>query len=177
MMRQRRPGLNQGRSCRAQTDRREALQRGLLLLLLTAACHQPNGPPAERNAAGSTPAGAAVTNTDPCAMRLHDICGPLLMYYAARRELPARLEDLSRVPGFGNVRDFTCPASGRPYIYNRIGLIEPKLKSRVILYDAAPSHANMRWGVSVIEPAGDAPLITKVIAVPESIFAQGAAAP
>jgi hypothetical protein len=28
----------------------------------------------------------------------------------------------------------------------------------------------MRWAISAIEPAGDAPLVTKVVALPESFF-------
>ena len=74
-----------------------------------------------KDAALTTTEKAASANTDPCAMRLHDVCGPLLLYYATNRALPAKLEQLSEVSGFESVKNFTCPASGKPYVYNPAG--------------------------------------------------------
>ena len=39
-----------------------------------------------------------ISNTDPCAMRLHDICGALLLYYQQNHTLPKRLDDLANSP-------------------------------------------------------------------------------
>ena len=61
-------------------------------------------------------------NTDPCATRLHEICGPLLMYFAQNHQLPKDLKELSTVPGFSDVNDFTCPVSHQPYIYTPTGI-------------------------------------------------------
>jgi len=113
---------------------------------------------------------APISNTDACAGRLHDICGPLLLYYATRHRLPARLEDLRDVPGFEASMQFACPISRKPYVYNPVGLLRPEDPSRVILFDPAPSHSGMRWAVAIIEPRDNGPLVTKVIALPESHF-------
>jgi len=106
-------------------------------------------------------------NTDPCATRLHEICGPLLMYFAQNHELPKDLKELSTVPGFSDVNDFTCPVSHQPYIYTPTGIPGKDPGTRIIIYDATPAHAGIRWAVSVIEPENPtAPLIAKIIAVP-----------
>ena len=106
-------------------------------------------------------------NTDPCATRLHDVCGPLLMYFAQHHELPKDLEDLSKVPGFEDVNDFTCPVSHQPYIYTPTGIPGKVIGTRIIIYDATPAHAGFRWGISVIEPENrTAPLVAKIIALP-----------
>ena len=113
---------------------------------------------------------AQISNTDPCAMRLHDICEPLLLYYVMNHRLPDRLEDLRQLPDSANL-ELTCPVSHKKYLYNPVGLLDTESKSRVILYDAAPSHSGMRWAVSIIEPEQEnGPLVTKVIALPESHF-------
>jgi hypothetical protein len=105
-------------------------------------------------------------------MRLHDVCGPLLLYYATNRALPAKLEQLSEVPGFADVKDFTCPASGKPYVYNPAGIPTPDRAMRLIIYDAVPAHGNVRWAVSIPATPGEGPLVAKVVAVPASRFSQ-----
>src|SRR5262245_27281058 len=64
---------------------------------------------------------SAISNTDPCATRLHDICGPLLFYYATNHQLPVKLEDLKQIGGFEEV-EYICPVSGLPYVYVPAGL-------------------------------------------------------
>jgi len=149
----------------------------VLSVLLVAGCG-PNAAsgtaPARRAPATHLANPATITNTDPCANRLHDLCGPLLLYFNAQRRLPDKLEDLSQVPGFENIRDFTCPVSGKPYVYDPKGLAGLEPGSRVIIYDPLPSHSGMRWGVAVTIPGNDDPLIAKVIGLPESKFAHAA---
>ena len=118
----------------------------------------------------TTPARSSSANTDPCAMRLHDVCGPLLLYYASNRALPAKLEQLSAVPGFDHVKDFTCPASGKPYVYNPPGIPAPDRAMRLIIYDAVPAHGGTRWAIAIPINPGEGPLVAKVVAVPESRF-------
>jgi hypothetical protein len=113
---------------------------------------------------------AAISNTDPCAGQLHDISEPLLLYYLKNHRLPGRLEELRTMPGFESI-DLTCPVSKRPYLYNPVGITTAESRSRIICYDAAPSHSGMRWAISIIEPEDEnGPLVTKVIALPESHF-------
>ena len=149
-------------------SRRRLIQSGLLMgASLATGCQsttrstQPKVQPADPS---------AITATDPCATRLHDICGAILFYYATRHHLPARLDELTELPGFEDIREFRCPVSGQPYLYNPVGIVSPDQPTRVILYDPAPSHAGMRWAVSFVEPQGAAPPFTKVIAMPESAF-------
>jgi hypothetical protein len=110
---------------------------------------------------------ASSSNTDPCAMRLHDICAPLLLYYAKHHALPARMEMLSQVPGFEHVNDFTCPASGKPYTYNPAGVPAPDRAMRLIIYDATATPSGLRWAISIPVSPGEGPLVAKVVAVAE----------
>jgi hypothetical protein len=156
----------------------------LALALLLAGCKsQTAAPPdAARGGGGNVPqatarpntpdhTGAPLSNTDPCATRLHDICEPLLLYYSVHHQLPARLDELRQLPGFeGDMLNFTCPVSHLPYVYNPIGILTMDDQPRIILYDPQPSHAGARWAVAIIEPQGNAPLVTKVVGLPESRF-------
>ena len=118
---------------------------------------------------------SAISNTDPCATRLHDICGPLLFFYATNHKLPGSLDELRKIQGFEDV-EYVCPVTGLAYIYVPDGIPAPNQPgAKIVLYDAAPSAQGLRWAVSIIEPPtrGAGALITKVIAVPESYFAAG----
>ena len=131
-----------------------------------------NAAPAGPRLDGSAPtAQAPISNTDPCAMRLHDLCAPLLMYYRLHQALPQRLEELKDVPSFGADVELTCPVSKQPYVYNAFGLANADRTERVVIYDATPAHSGFRWAISIIEPQdATAPLVTKVIAMPETQF-------
>jgi hypothetical protein len=161
----------------ARAGRLAWLPAGLMLVMLLAeGCTQPaQSGTAPRSTTATRPGDTArITNTDPCASRLHELCGPLLLYYNLQRRLPERIEELGQVPGFEGLRDFTCPTSGRPYIYNSAGVAGLEPGSRVVIYDPLPSHSGIRWGVAVQIPGEDQPLIAKVIGLPESKFARPA---
>jgi hypothetical protein len=129
-----------------------------------AAAAQPTG------ATNNKESGPAISNTDPCASRLHDICEPLLLYYLKNHQLPGRLEDLRDLPGFEQI-ELTCPVSKQAYLYNPVGITTAESRARIICYDPTPAHAGCRWAISIIEPEADnGPLITKVIGLPESHF-------
>ena len=91
--------------------------------------------------------------TDPCADRLHAICGAMLLYYAVNRRLPADVEELRAIAGPDPDVEFTCPVSGKPYVYNPDGL--PRGKGRpgfLVLYDAEGTHSGLRWSVAAEQP-------------------------
>ena len=116
---------------------------------------------------------AAVTYTDACATRLHDLCGPLLLYYAINRKLPADAEELRRVDGFPDLAELRCPVSKQPYVYNRAGLPTAGGGGRVILYDATGAHDGKRWAIAIQETSNpNEPLQAKVIPLPASFPAK-----
>jgi len=106
---------------------------------------------------------------DPCAERLHDVCGRLLLYHAAHKALPESLADLQG-PDDQPPTPMTCPASGEPYVYNREGLLIPGRPGRLVLYDPLPHASGMRWGVFAEIADGNQPLAARVILLPESAF-------
>jgi hypothetical protein len=141
----------------------------LAVLALVAGC----GSSGDKRAKPSptTHRAAPVTYTDPCATTLHDLCGPLLLYYAVNRKLPADAEELRRVESFPNLPELRCPVSDRPYVYTRAGLGTPGGGGRVILHDATAAHDGKRWAIAIQETSNpNEPLIAKVISLPDSFF-------
>ena len=115
---------------------------------------------------------SAVSNTDPCATRMHDISGAMLMYYALHNRLPAELDALRTTPGGEALEPFTSPASGRPFLYNPVGVIDSKRASqRLVLYESAPTGGGFRWAITIVEPTQGQPLVARVVAIPEAEFA------
>ena len=110
-------------------------------------------------------------NVDPCAMRLHDLCGPLLLYFARHESLPATADELMGMPGL-DVPELACPASGQKYVYNPHGPTGPQAGTRIILYDATPAHGGRRWGIAVSEPQPGQALVARVVVLPQSVFDQ-----
>jgi len=108
--------------------------------------------------------------TDACAERLHDLCGRLLLHYSLHRRLPDTLEGLE-APARQVALPPVCPVSGKPYVYCPEGLHVPGRPGRLVLYDAAPSHSGMRWGVFVDPPEGGNQLITRVVLLPDELVA------
>jgi hypothetical protein len=129
------------------------------------ATSQPSAESAPRTGTSSK-----LTLHDPCSSRLHDICGPLLLYYATHAQLPKSLDELKQVPGFESLTDYTCPVSNKPYVYNPKGVRGPNISQIAVIYDPEPTHNGYRWAIAIEEPAGNAPLQAKVVAWPESRF-------
>ena len=129
---------------------------GAACVLLATGCSVPAGP--------SRPGGGAV---DPCAEKLHDISGRLLLYFEANHRFPVLLDDL---PGVSGASAAVCPVSGRAYVYDREGLRLPGRAGRLIVYDAVPVHGGMRWGIVIAPEVGQGqPLVAEVILIPESV--------
>ena len=114
---------------------------------------------------------AELSPTDPCAEQLHELCGPLLMYYKLNRKLPTTIEDLKTVVGPDPDVKYECPESGKPYVLWARGLPRRHEPGVILISDPEPSHLGLRWAISVEEPRNTAePLITRVVAEPESLF-------
>ncbi len=120
--------------------------------------------------AATLPPPAKLTVNEPCATRLHDVCGPLLLYLTANYRLPETLDELRQVPGGNTMEEFACPVSKQPYVYNLAGIVGPDISKRAVIYDSAPTHLGYRWAILLKEATPDAPFIAEVVAWPESRF-------
>ena len=105
--------------------------------------------------------------SDPCAERLHDISGHLLMYHGLRKKLPAKLGDLKE-SGMGDLPPLKCPVSLRPYIYTPEGMKVGGRDEIMVVHDPAPSHSGMRWAILVAPPESGRTLTTRVILLTET---------
>jgi hypothetical protein len=122
-----------------------------LLALLAAGCEMP--PPA------ATTRPAASATLDPCADRMHDLCGALLRYYMAHRDLPAALEDLAEVD---QSIALECPTTRRPYEYVREGLGVRGEAARLIIFEPIPCRDRLRCGILCQPVQPGKPLILRV---------------
>ena len=104
---------------------------------------------------------------DPCAERLHDISGHLLLCYSTHRKLPPTPAELASDGGLP-LPPLVCPASGKPYVYNPDGVSIPNLPGRLVLYDPEPSHSGMRWGI-LVGPSADGASITARVILTDAI--------
>jgi hypothetical protein len=110
---------------------------------------------------------------DPCAERLHEISGRLLLYYSVSGKMPTVLPDMKGVDS-EPLPPLACPVSGKPYVYNPVGLPVQGRLGRLVIYDPAPSHNGKRWGILAAVGAGDQPLSSRVVLVPDGpVFAGG----
>jgi len=114
--------------------------------------------------------GESESGMAPCAERLHNISGCLLMYYARNKRLPRTLDDLRAEADPALLPPLVCPVSGKPYIYRPVGMPLQGQAGRLVLYDAVPIHSGMRWGVIVTEPKGDGPLAARVVLLSEQLI-------
>jgi len=145
----------------------------VLMVAVAAGCAGKKQPPAgsrattKKTQSSRAPASSSRlnSNTDPCAMRLHDLCAPLLLFYARYQQLPTKIDELAQVPGV-SVPELACPASGAKYVYNLNGPSGRDAGTRIILYDATPAHAGHRWGIEVREPTPGQALVAKVVVMP-----------
>ena len=108
--------------------------------------------------------------TDPCATRLHDLSGLLLLYYAVNKKLPERLEELQPFADADLEFHAECPVSGVPYVYVPAAVPPAGSQRFLVLYDAVPAHGGLRWGVFIAPPLNDQPPATWVILMSETVF-------
>ena len=117
--------------------------------------------------AANTGASAKITNTDACATRLHELCGPLLFFYGTHHRLPNNLKELSDEMDVG---DLTCPVSHLPYVYDPEGKRGTDPKMHIVIYDATPAHSGIRWGIGLVEAEPGVAPVAKVVAVPNQVI-------
>jgi hypothetical protein len=104
---------------------------------------------------------------DPCAERLHDLSGRLLLYRFAQGRLPPSLAGLP--PDGAGAAAFSCPLSGKPYLYRLDGPAAPGRAGRHVAYDATPCHDGGRWGVAIAD-GGGGQVTARVVWVAEESF-------
>jgi hypothetical protein len=160
-----------------------ALAAALTLLLMLNAC-QSNSTNSTTHSNTKTPNSQATTFdpnhpmtpdeavlSDPCAARLHDIEGALMLYYALNKRLPDNLDQLRSMADIDTPLDFTCPVSHLPYVYAPLGLIGPGKVKRIIVYDPTPAHNGNRWCILMAQQErADAPQAVEVLSIPEAVF-------
>ncbi len=139
------------------------VRRGLLLaLLMLPGCASE----------GTSSAGGGSKRTDACATELHELSGDLLTYYAARGNLPDELPMLTEVTGKPVAAPWHCVASGQRYRYEPRGVALPLSTDRAVVFAAGPDRAGKRWAIVIHEPTDGAPLLTRVLHLSESMFAE-----
>jgi hypothetical protein len=147
----------------------------LVLCLLAAACQQ--AAPKTAAPAPKQLDKSILALTDPCAVRLDDITGALLMYYSQHHQLPTKLEDLRAAGVADATLAFTCPISGLPYVYAPENLERLGPDRRPIVYDPAPSHDGHRWVVVAAPVRPGLPVNMWVVSLDEAAFRQLLGAP
>jgi hypothetical protein len=105
--------------------------------------------------------------SDACSIRLGDIEGALVLYYAVHRQLPLQLQDL--LADNGAPLPLSCPTSGRPYLYSAQGLVSPGRAMRIIVWDDAPVHNGFRWCI-FMAPSHAGELTLDVMPIIERMF-------
>lgn len=119
---------------------------------------------------GPTMSADQAVASDPCASRLQDISGALLLYVAINKQLPPHLEDLQSMADVDTQLQFTCPVSGKPYLYIPDGLHAPAQAKEIVVADAEPSHHGKRWCVLMGKLEKGHASAMEVLEIPEATF-------
>lgn len=106
---------------------------------------------------------------DPCAERLHALCGVLVQHYATTREFPRSREDLEKLVAGAGSGPLVCPASGKPYRYVPGGLEARTRALHLVLYDPEPVHAGKRWAVIFTQTKPTGPLTARVVLIEDDV--------
>jgi len=118
---------------------------------------------------------AATVGIAPCADRLHDLAGELLLYYVKRGDLPGTLSDLKG--DAGPPVKLVCPVTGKPYLYRRQGVPVAGRAGRLIVWDAESSPNGLRWGILLEPPQPGQPLVLRVAHLPDKTIQWDAQVP
>jgi hypothetical protein len=149
---------------------------GLLFCALGGCQAQPQqsaGPPTQHvtNQTDQNVSSDVALATDPSALRLNDIGGALLLYYATNKQLPDQLEDLNASGYSEGPLKFTSPVSGKPYVYVPAGLSLEGQRKRIIAYDPTLTHDGRRFClVMALESRPNAAQSVEILSLPEKVF-------
>ena len=138
------------------------------LLLVGCAANPKQAKTSDTPATPSKPGGALISNNDPSAIKMHDIEGAILMYFAINKTLPEHIADA--LPLADEPLDLKVPGSLTEYIYTRDGIKLQDQEARYILYEPAPMHSGFRLAIKLNDPEPFKALVMQVIPVPESFF-------
>jgi hypothetical protein len=115
--------------------------------------------------------------SDPCAARLHAISGAMLEYYALHNRLPPALQNLASLADLDEPLNFTCPETGRPYVYVPTGLQSPKDSRLIVVHDAETHRSGQRWVILLQKPKGRQAASLWVVPMGEAEFRAHTPAP
>lgn len=108
--------------------------------------------------------------TDPCAARLHDVAGALLLYYRVKQQMPAKLEDVRSGVKFAEDLEFTCARNGAPFVYVPNGMAAAGKEQRIVAFDPTPiGRPRFRWCL-IATVSNSGALITDVVPLEEKVF-------
>lgn len=115
--------------------------------------------------------------TDPCAARLHDIAGALLLYYRVKQQMPAKLEDVRSLGSIAQDLEFSCARNGAPFVYVPNGMAAVGKEQRIIAFDPTPiGRPRFRWCL-IASVTNSGALVTDVVPMAEKVFNTYQAAP
>jgi len=107
---------------------------------------------------------------NPVGARIHDLCGPLTLFYFQNHHGPDRVEELSRFADPGEDMPLTCPISGKPYVCVSQGLMAKGHGFRIFMYDPEP-HNGVRWcGVLPDKSGSSQSVVMYALDLPEKEF-------
>jgi hypothetical protein len=121
-------------------------------------------------AAGQKPSGSAAGAVEPCAARLQDISGALLLFFQEHNRLPDTLDELRPMNAFGAPLQFVCPTNGQPYVYATAPVQGDPGARWILMYDATPLHDGHRWVILGRPPQGRQPVSMWVVSLDEKTF-------
>lgn len=115
--------------------------------------------------------------TDPCAARLHDVAGALLLYYRVKQQMPPKLEDVRSLGSIAQDLEFSCARNGAPFVYVPNGMASGGKEQRIIAFDPTPvGRPRFRWCL-IASVSNSGALITDVVPLEEKVFNTYHAAP
>jgi hypothetical protein len=124
-------------------------------LALLSGCQPATPPPATRAAA----------SVDDCADRLHELCGPLLLFYMAHHRLPNDLAEFKAANPTG-LPELVCPKTHLPYVWRPDGPAVAGQHNEVLLADVTPAHDGKRWAIVNTSVNAAGPLTLRVSLLP-----------
>jgi len=153
-------------------------RRGLVVVMMglvamgLMGCASPSGSAAKaQQSADKATAGLAQLdpNTDPTAIRLHELAGALLEYQVRHGRYPAKLSELkgSMAEGQSVTVD---PATGKMFEYSSGGRQVEGFPGRLIAWQPTGRQVDVRWGLFA-GPAGPGQAALYVEPVPVSKLA------